>query len=169
MNVRVSGISPANETTMRRLQKRWLKQQAFIGNSFRQASRTPPTRAQEFLAAVYQCSKGRPQYLIDYLRSDRPITKADRDNLAQLFEGDPEQKPKRGRPRARALRSAAFEAAFFYKCWRDENRRFGVRDHGQGDAMKDEAARFVAKDLHRVNIKPESVRTLMERPAHRRN
>lgn len=170
MSVRVSGLSADNEATKRRLQERWLKQHASIHDSLRNARRKPPHPSDEFLAAVYQCSKGQPQYLIDYLRSNRPIRQQDRENLAQLFEGDPEQKSKRRRPRAHALRSAALEAVFFYKSWRAENRRLGIRDHGQGDAMKDEAARFVVKELHRrVNVKPESVRALMERPAHRRN
>lgn len=165
---RCLGLSSANQMSGRRLQKRWLKLQALFQDQMRKVSQVPRPAAYELIAALYQYSRGRPEFFVAYLRSDRPITRSDRENMAQIFEEKFDLTPKLGRPRHLKNRSAATEALFFYRLWRAENRRLGIRDHGQGDAMKDEAVRFIIAALQ-LKTTPEAIRTLMDRPAHRRN
>lgn len=165
------GLSVENQKVVHRLQKRWLKNIAFVQRTFQARRRSPPDSRFTFIMAVYQCSKNRPQDLIDYLRSNRPLERNERDILADFFEDQmkPAKKPKRGRPRLRLHRTTAWEASFFYKQWREENKRMGVMDRGQGNAMKDEAVRFVIEEFQPTNVDPEIIRSLMDRPLHRRN
>lgn len=120
-----------------------------------------------FLNAVVQLNRGNRQPIIDYLRSDNPISSDDRADLAFYFEGGLSHKPRKGRKNG-AEHEAGLIAVKFYKEWKDMNRRHRVTDHGNSDHMKDEAARFVVEDyLPHWQADYETTRENMERGKNR--
>jgi hypothetical protein len=124
----------------------------------------------DFVRALCQHARGNSEFLVQYLRSGRPISADQREQFAQVLEGVLDDKRKRGRPSHSNERSAAMQAGVLYKMWRDENKKAGVKDHGYGDAMKREAVRFVINDLEPRSqpLNAEAVRQLMDRPRSRR-
>jgi hypothetical protein len=55
--------------------------------------------------------------------------------------------PRNGRPRDYAVHEAARMARRFYDWWRKSNRKFGVRDRGFADEMKDLSVRYIIEDF----------------------
>jgi hypothetical protein len=156
----------------RKLADRWLQRGRELQQGFRQAMLRPVLHSKyDFIRALYQHARGDSRYLIEYLRSRRPLTSADREQFARVLEGVLSRKKKRGRPRDSVVRDAAFQANVFYRVWIDENRANGVRDHGHRDAMKNEAIRFVVEELELQSptVDQEKVRELLCRPKCRRN
>lgn len=154
------------------LAERWLQRKADFARDFREALRQPKLHPRhDFVSALYQFARGDAQYLIAYLRSHRQLTSANREQLAQVLEGALVLKKKRGRPRDLAVHGAAVAAGGFYRAWLRENRQRGIKDHGQREAMKDEAIRFVVEELepHSPPVGQAKVRDLLDRPKSRRN
>jgi hypothetical protein len=139
-----------------------------------------PTR--EWSDAVHAACNGDPSRLVEYLRSERALTRTDRDLLATFLPS----MLKKGRPGKDEVKSLARVALVFYQEWKQLNRRLGIRDHGHADDMKQQACRValalmntdpwrVALGLPPVlnpasTVPPtvEAVRELMDRPKSRR-
>jgi hypothetical protein len=112
--------------------------------------------------------------LIRYL-SERPLGRQEQFALAQILE-KPERKT--GRPRELETLAAEAVASFFYREWRNRNRRSGISDHGHRGEMKDYAASFAVElactyPADGAPKEPEehdvqAVRDMMDRPRHRR-
>ena len=155
------------------LRKRWLKRQQELEQALIATIKKPrPHRPEhDFIRALFQHARGNSEFLIDYLRSDRPLSALDREHFAQVLEGVLDRKKPRGRPLNRDERTAAMQALVFYRAWRAENKRAGVKDHGHSAAMKHEAAMFVIHELepHSPPLDYAKVRELMDRPKSRRN
>jgi hypothetical protein len=124
-----------------------------------------------FMITLTEHARGNSKFLVDYLRSDRPLSALEREHFAQALEGVLDRKRPRGRPLNRDKRTAAMQAIVFYKAWRVENKLAGVKDHGHSAAMKDEAAKFVIHELepHSPPLDYATVRELMDRPRSRRS
>jgi len=149
-----------------RLQKAWLASTAQLNQQWlADSTRKPPP----FILAIFRCADGEPEDLIQFLRSELPIERFHREWLAHYFERFLDDRPIRGRPRNRNLRSVALSTSRFYQAWREENKRQGIKDHGQAGAMKEEAARFVVEELEPANVSIEAVLELLDRPKHRQN
>ncbi|WP_206456252.1 hypothetical protein [Aurantimonas marina] len=112
-----------------------------------------------------------PDPLIEWLRSDRPITESDREFLAEAIEATKlaPRRVTRGRPRNRSLHGATVAARHLYKRWRRLNAERGINDYGHRSEMMDEAIRMAIEVESWEGVKPEAVRELMERPTYRRN
>ncbi len=123
-----------------------------------------------FIYTLSQHAGGNSKFLIEYLRSDRPLAALEREYLAQVLEGVLDRKKGRGRPANKGVRDAAMQACVFYEMWRAENKRAGIKDYGVSNAMKDEAARFVIEELEprSPQLNYEAVRELMDRSKSRR-
>jgi hypothetical protein len=146
-------------------------------------------RERDWVDAVVFAQMGDPSKLVEHLSSRRAFTQFDRKILSDLldcyFKGEIRQSwSPVGRPKNIAAQVCANTATVFYKDWKASNRRWGIKDWGHSDEMKDEACR-VAIDYHltrrdregRVPISNhpmdevpdfEQVRALMDRPRSRR-
>lgn len=129
------------------------------------ARRAIGSREYRLISAIRKAGQGEPARLINYLRSDEPLSADFRYRLASMLEGQFSKKAGRGRPRDIALHGAADEAELRYQFWIGINRREGVSDHGDREAMKTECIAEAAK-IYRVDA--ERVRDLMDRPKSRR-
>jgi hypothetical protein len=156
----------------RSLRERWLRRQQELQQALKAAFKNPPPHRpqHDFIRALIQHARGNSEFLIGYLRSQRPLSALDREHFAQVLESTLDRKSRRGRPLNRNARAAAMQATVFYREWRAENKQAGIKDHGHGDAMKDEAVRFVIEELepHSPPLVCEIVRDLMDRPRSRR-
>jgi hypothetical protein len=159
-------------STGRTLRERWLKRQQELQQALHATFKNLPPQHPEhdFIRALFQHARGNSEFLISYLRSDRPLSALDREHFAQVLEGVLDHKRQRGRPRKRDERSAAMAALVFYKMWKAGNKQAGVKDHGHSDEMKSEAVRFVLDELepHSRPLVPDKVKSLMGRSAARR-
>ncbi len=147
-------------------------------------------RERYWVSAVALAQMGDPSILVKHLISQRAFTQFDRRILAELldcvFKGETDSAwSPVGRPKNIAAQSCAGLAIKFYTDWKAINRRWGIKDWGHSDEMKDEACR-VAIDYHLarrrwigigmsisnhpLNATPdfEQVRELMDRPRSRR-
>ena len=113
-----------------------------------------------FLAAWFRFLDDDPTALAEYLRSDRPLSARDREELALLIEEKvirgQFKKPRRGQRNTKVHVAARF-ALEFYDVWRAENKERGVDDYGRSNYMKDEAAKIAieylkAKKFPAINI-----------------
>ena len=86
----------------------------------------------EFLRALDASSRRNMSPLADYLKSDRPLGRKERDRLARFL---PKATGKHGQ--STQLRAAANRAEFFYTELRNLNRMRGIRDHGECGLMKE--------------------------------
>jgi hypothetical protein len=159
--------------TGRSLREQWLNRQREFQRDLKAAverirSLDPKDN---FIHALSQHAGGESKFLIDYLRSDRPLAELEREYLAQVLEGVLDRKKRRGRPANSDARVAAMQARVFYRMWQAENKKAGIKDFGHRNAMKDEAARFVIDELEPHSPVPdyETVRELMDRPKPRRD
>ena len=159
-------------STKRSLCDTWLRRREAMQEEMRAAFAQHEWQWNEpcFARALYQHARGNSQLLIDYLRSDALFSANDREQCAQVLEGVLERNKSRGRPRNSLARAAAMQSRIFYKMWRKKNKEAGIRDHGYGDKMKDDAVRFVIEDFepHLPPLDFETVRGLMDRPESRR-
>ena len=126
-----------------------------------------------FYRVLLQYSVGNSSPLKEYLRSDRPLLRSDRELLALELAGELSPPPKRGRPRDENARAAADFARRFYRQWKSENICEGIKDWGLGDEMKDQSCRYaieIFKTLRPGEQQPdlEVVPEMMERPISRR-
>jgi hypothetical protein len=127
-----------------------------------------------FWGVICVAVNGDESPLIDYLRSDRPLSPRDRNNLALYLSGYWSDFPGRGRPTKITHKTVAATALEFYEDWRRYNRDHRTRDRGQAEAMKDEALRFVVEDLWPSHLGTidgtarAAIRDLMNRPKSRR-
>jgi hypothetical protein len=137
-------------------------------------------RENYWIAVVCNAMRGDPSYLVKHLRSRRALTQFDRKMLAECLEAHltGEVGKDRGRPQKHYARLLARMALIFYQEWKQINRRQGIRDHGHGGEMKDEACR-VALDFYDAGLLQlhptvqdiptfDCVRELMDRPKSRR-
>jgi hypothetical protein len=113
--------------------------------------------------------------LIEWLRSDQPLTVDERKYVANALETAlvPPLPRGRGRPRKWDVRWAARSARLFYERWRRFNQETGVYDYGHRSEMRDEAIRFVLSQsigswTASDHIDPDKVRTLMDLASSRR-
>jgi len=95
----------------------------------------------EFVEALNSSSKRNMTPLADYLKSDHPLGRTERDRLARFL-------PKATRKHAHSTqaRAAANMAELFYKKLRELNRAQGIKDHGECGPMKEYAARTMSQD-----------------------
>ena len=111
-----------------------------------------------------------PDPIIEYLRSDAPITTYDREQLAKAIESielRPHARP-RGRPRNRELHELAAEANHLLRRGRTMNDQAGINDFGPRSEMMDEAIAMSIELSGNTNASAEEVRALLERPRSRR-
>jgi hypothetical protein len=128
----------------------------------------------KFKEALRASSQEDMTLLADYLTSDEPLGRNERDRLARMLP----KGQKTGRPQKAQLRAAATVAVMFYKALRTANKAFGVKDHGHSAEMKEYAARATVEDYFSPDIEGMDedevgdyvmqVRDLMDRPEHRR-
>ena len=132
-----------------------------------QFSRGPyetPNTSPGFVEAVCAWENGNPDDLITYLRSDRPILKADRKRLIDGIRrksGRPNHRPERPLPK-----SAASLALALYKEWCSRNRKANVLSRGYARHMQDACANFMAGILERVDA--DQIQELMNDKKERR-
>jgi hypothetical protein len=137
-------------TTGRALQDDWLKRHEEMRQSLRRVLDQPAPYTSpkyDFLRAVLQHVRGNSTWLVEHLRSKRPVSAVDREYLAQAIVGGSAKKSRRGRPINQDARSATMEARAFHSAWRRQNKIAGTRDHGKRADMKDIAVRFVIDQL----------------------
>jgi hypothetical protein len=105
-----------------------------------------PTRppAPELAAAIAEYHAGKSSHLVDYLLSDRPVGRRERDGLAWAIGRNSKASPHR--PANASLRYAATLAMAIYKEWRDRNQKAGITNHGHANEMKHAAALLAAAD-----------------------
>ncbi len=128
----------------------------------------------DFLKACRALDESNPGPLAEYLRSDRPLGKMERDLLGRLLWQLVQPGKAKGRPRSEKM-MLAFYALDFYRGLRQRNKRLGIKDHGHGNSMKDFAARTAVTVSHKVRGIPakideafiEAVRAEMDRPKSR--
>ena len=97
-------------------------------------------------AAIRRQLNGEDGAVATYLRANR-LTDEDQVTLARFLDGDMKPPPRsRGQPKKNA-RGAAEIALRFYDEWKDLNRRLAVPDHGNAEAMRTEAVRFITEDF----------------------
>src|SRR5262245_61238356 len=89
-----------------------------------------------FFQVLFKDAGGDSLPLINYLRSEQPLTGAMREALAAHLEEKLVKTGRRGPDRM--LRLAATHALQFYEHWRWDNRRLGINDRGHATEMKDE-------------------------------
>lgn len=119
-------------------------------------------RPPSFTLCLLDYYNGDPANLIEYLRSGREMPDDFREQLAEAISNFHTKKPKRGRPKDRALRHALVAAQWFFQRWRAENDRQGINDWGHREDMKDESIR-TAIEIERHDVADEDVRALMDR------
>jgi hypothetical protein len=128
----------------------------------------------EFVQALEASTDTDMSPLADYIASDKPLSKEEREVLSRKLP-----KRKTGRPKNSQLRGAASMAWMFYQEWRKLNKELGVSDRGCGDDMKGYSAQWVVEDYFewggeeftandRTDKFTVSVRELMEKPKHLR-
>jgi hypothetical protein len=153
------------------LQERWLRRGQELQQTMAAVVKSMRHRPEDsFVYALVQHARGDSALLIDYLQSDRPLSAVERVQFAQVLAGELDRKTERGRPRNKLTRTAAMRANVFYKMWRKENKEAGLKDHGHGGDMKDEALHFILDkfDPPAVALDFDTVRELMDRPEGRR-
>ena len=113
--------------------------------------------------ALKLSDEGNPSVLAKYLKSAPRLSDNEKRYLGFAISG--ETRHGGGRSADLQVHFAAQAALFFYKLWRAENRRRGVRDRGLGDDMKDDAARIAVEDMNMKlpRKKRAAVRELMDR------
>jgi len=129
----------------------------------------------EFIDALEASREGDMSPLADYVASDKPLTKEERELVSRkLF------RRKQGRPMNAQLRGAATLAGMFYSEWRRLNKKLCTPDHGHCDEMKECSAQWIVEDffywgsggekLTESNRDDfiESVRKRLEKPKHLR-
>jgi len=121
----------------------------------------------QFVRALYAAARGDNAPILECLRGDRPLPEFWRINLRAYFRGDFSRG--RGQPRDELSHLAARDALNFYRWWRRENERLGVKDFGHREEMKDTAVNFVlGREPVFKDVDPLKVRDLMNRPRSRR-
>jgi len=114
------------------------------GDSWKAAAYTDlrgisPEFAEAYLEHLY---RGNTTPLRDYVKSEKPLNKKEREKLARLLPKD----KRTGRPRNLQIRGAAEVAWDFYRRLREMNEATGVADRGCADDMKLYAARAMVSD-----------------------
>jgi len=129
----------------------------------------------EFIDALEASSEGDMSPLADYVASEKPLSKGERELVSRKLTTR-----KSGRPKNAQLRGAATLAGMFYSEWRRLNKKLCTRDHGHCDEMKECSAQWMVEDwfcwgsggeeLTESNREDfiESVRKLLEKPKHLR-
>lgn len=128
-----------------------------------------PTRppAPELAAAIAEYHAGKSSHLVDYLLSDRPVGRRERDGLAWAIGRNSKASPHR--PANASLRYAATLAMAIYKEWRDRNQKAGITNHGHANEMKHAAALFVGATFFDVDeAAADELFELMNRSKKRR-
>lgn len=127
-----------------------------------------------FWGAICVAVNGDVSPLADYLNSDRPLSRRDRENLALYVSGHWADYRRPGQPPKIMHKTIAAAALEFYEDWRQHNRAQCIRDRGQAGPMKDEALRFVIEELWQPHLgmiddtARAAIRELMDRPKSRR-
>lgn len=129
------------------LQAAWLEKDENINAMLR-------TIVDEFKRSVMLFVLGQPLRLSRYLHSNRRLTRKQRHLLADVLEGMHHRSQnkkssgnKRGRPKNDEAEISVTLARLFYQTWRKCNKDRDVNDHGCGDDMRGETARFIAREL----------------------
>jgi hypothetical protein len=133
----------------------------------------------------FYLAEGKHSPLIPYLLSDRPLGKNERRHLgAILAVSEYRDKRDNGRPLDHDLRIAASMACAVYEAWCRTNKKHCIADHGHRGEMKNLAAREIVEDCFAWRFTTEldlfklegdhesfieAVRTLMDKPRHRRD
>jgi hypothetical protein len=162
-------MAEAWEEIGREIRERRLKEALALKEKIDEEVKAFPPE-EEFVAAVICHAVGYPslqQYIIDYLRSDRPLSSRGREALARFFEGNLKR---RGHPTNWRAHEAAKLAKEIYQEWKAKNSCEGVSTRGLGESMKLKASGYAveivswpASDEHLV----ETVRELMDRSKRR--
>jgi hypothetical protein len=125
-----------------------------------------------FLFAVVRWAgrERNPLPLAEWLRSEKPITAFDREQLAQAVEAADLMpiKARQGRPRASDARQTLYVARLVYRRWLKVNDEQGINDFGQRSLMKDLSIEIAIR-LEQSTVEPIAVRDLWDRPASRQN
>jgi hypothetical protein len=132
------------------------------------------TQGCEFVVALMGHRMGiSSQYLVEHLRSTRPLSSDDREILARFFEGSI-QLP-RGTPTNWRAHEAAKLAKAIYREWKAKNSCEGIANRGLGESMKHKASEYAVEILESLRSYwstsdehlVETVRELMDRPKRR--
>ncbi|MBS0245504.1 MAG: hypothetical protein JSR61_02710 [Proteobacteria bacterium] len=110
----------------------------------------------------------RSDLIIDYLRSERPLGRAQRDRLADELEGKYPAIKVSGRPADDDLHLAVLEAECFYRNWKSENEKQGIADRGHSGDMKKFAVETIIELRGYKSVSVEKALDLWARPNKRR-
>jgi hypothetical protein len=153
-----------------RLYGQWVEAGHEFDKIFIEAWKARPADPEwDFVRALVSHVRGDTSHLSAYLRSDRELSRLDRELLAQVNEGALGRKAKLGAPVNRRAHDVALCARAFYHAWQGACRDAGVPIRGSTRSMKDVACDY-AFQLEATDDPPDynTVRELIERPANLR-
>jgi hypothetical protein len=166
-------MEAAWEKIGREIRERHLKEAKALSEKIAEEVRSFPPEV-EFEVAVISYAVGHDHslpYVIEYLRSDRPLSSQGREALALFFEGSLKR---RGRPTDWKAHEAAKLAKVIYREWKEKNNCEGISSRNHSDSMKDKASEYAVEILSSEGCRPASneslveiVRVLMDRSKHR--
>jgi hypothetical protein len=121
-----------------------------------------------FINAVQDYFGGNPAALIEYLKSNGPIGRAEKFYLGDAFEAEAAEQAEANRPLHSQVRFAATVARALYAEWQARAKSAHVNCRGHSGDMKDLTARFVANGIfHGCDLDEDKVRELMNRSKKR--